>query len=211
MTIRLEKIFAEIEKTEVFADIGCDHGYITKKMLDSKKCERAVITDISEKCLSKAKTVLKDYIEAGKVQSFVCDGFKADFSCDTALIAGMGGEEIIKILKNCKNLPANLILQPMKNTEKVRETAVKSGYKIKKDFIFYDGEKYYNLLVLTVGEDFLTPEEKEFGRTNIMERGEDFIKYVKSEIEKIDGILKTKNVKSFSALKKRRERLKKYV
>ncbi|MBQ4098436.1 MAG: SAM-dependent methyltransferase, partial [Clostridia bacterium] len=38
MNRRLEEIFSVIPKCEVFADIGCDHGLMTKAMLVSGKC-----------------------------------------------------------------------------------------------------------------------------------------------------------------------------
>jgi tRNA (adenine22-N1)-methyltransferase len=57
MTDRLEKIYAKIPFCKVFADIGCDHGYISKAMLDGKKCERVIISDVSENCLEKPSRV----------------------------------------------------------------------------------------------------------------------------------------------------------
>ena len=51
---------------------------------------------------------------AGKVTSVCCDGLeKIPRDCDLVLIAGMGGEEIVTILKN-GFLPRKLLLQPMK-------------------------------------------------------------------------------------------------
>ena len=105
MNYRLERIFSEIPPCKVFADIGCDHGYMTKAMVESGKCERAIVSDVSAKCLEKAQTLLSDYIGSGVVESVVSDGFEKVGACDLALIAGMGGEEITAILNACKNLP----------------------------------------------------------------------------------------------------------
>ena len=63
MTSRLEKIFSVIPKCETFADIGCDHGYLAKAVLDSGKCKSAVISDISQKCLEKAKKYAKEHFK----------------------------------------------------------------------------------------------------------------------------------------------------
>ena len=182
MTERLSKIFSVLPSCKVFADIGCDHGYIAKAMLDSGKCERAIISDISEKCLKKAQTLLAKDIENGIVDSVVSNGFeKVDF-CDLALIAGMGGEEIISIIENAKNLPNKLVLQPMKNAERVRVAVVEKGYKILDDFVFYCGEKYYHLIALEKGNDHLTDDEIYFGRTNLKEKSDDFLRYIGERI-----------------------------
>ena len=54
MTKRLEEIFSVLPSSEIFADIGCDHGYISKQMLDSGKANKVLFADISAKSLKKA-------------------------------------------------------------------------------------------------------------------------------------------------------------
>ena len=44
MTDRLKKIFNLLSDCEVFADIGCDHGYVAKEMLVSGKCKRVIVS-----------------------------------------------------------------------------------------------------------------------------------------------------------------------
>ena len=130
MTARLDELFSLLPPCSKFADVGCDHGYIAQRMLLSGKCGHAVISDISEKCLKKAETLLKGEIEAGRATAVVSDGLeKLPADCDLALIAGMGGEEIVEILKRAPFLPATLCLQPMKNAEKLQEERGKiDGY-----------------------------------------------------------------------------------
>ena len=197
MKNRIDEIFSIIPKSEIFADIGCDHGYIAKKMLDSGKCKKAIVSDISEKCLNKASELLKNETETKRAEAIVSDGFDALPIVDTALIAGMGGEEIIKILLNAKNaqkLPETLILQPMKNAEKLRTTLIPLQYKIEKDYLFYVKDKYYILILVKRGQDSLTEDEIEFGRTNINEPSQDFLRYIKEEIAKFSGFGNGKEV-----------------
>ncbi|MBQ7348695.1 MAG: SAM-dependent methyltransferase, partial [Clostridia bacterium] len=145
MTDRLNKIFDKLIPCEVFADIGCDHGYIAKAMLDSGKCEKAIISDVSAKCLSKAENLLENYLKNGRAESVVSDGFNNLRKCNQALIAGMGGEEIAGIISAAKEqnkLPDRLIIQPMKNCDKARYCAVRAGYRIIYDRVFKSGKKY---------------------------------------------------------------------
>ena len=115
MKKRLEEIFALLPECETFADVGCDHGYVAKQMLESGKCKKVIISDVSKKCLDKAIALLSNEIEEGRAEAVVSDGFEKVKECDLALIAGMGGEEIVGILKRAKTLPLKLVLQPMKN------------------------------------------------------------------------------------------------
>ena len=213
MTDRLKKIFSELGECETFADVGCDHGYIAKAMIASGKAKKVIISDISAKCLKKAEELLADELADGRAESVVSNGFDKVGDCELALVAGMGGEEIVSILSSAKNLPERLVLQPMKNVDKVRCCAVNRGYKIVKDYVFFSSGIYYELLVLQKGEDFLTDDEIEFGRTNILLCSKAFTDMLKEKITKLeeyerkDGI--SESVKF--DISQRKKRLKKYV
>ena len=176
LTDRLEKIFNELTPAKVFADIGCDHGYIARAMLDSGKCDEVVVTDISEKSLSKAVGLLKhDY--DGKFTAVVADGFNGVPKSDEALIAGMGGEEIVKIILGANTLPKRLALQPMKNSDKVRKILVKSGYKLIKDYTFKSDGKFYDYVIAENNgqKEEYSEIEYEYGRGNLKSPSADFI------------------------------------
>ncbi len=213
MTNRLNEIFSVLSSCDVFADIGCDHGYIAKAMLDGEKCNRAIIADVSAKCLEKAVSLLTPYIRAGKATPAVSNGFENVKGCDQALIAGMGGEEIIGIIERALELPERLVLQPMKNADKTRVCAVKAGYRIEKDYCFTDGKKYYDLMVLVKGSDALTQDEIEFGRTNLIERGQAFLSRNALALKKIESLLSDGKVSDGlkAELKIKLDRLKNYV
>lgn len=191
MTKRLERIFSEIPACKSFADVGCDHGFIAEAMLKGGKCNFVTISDISEPSLQKAKKLLYPYVQKGVVTAICTDGLKGvDCTTEAVLIAGMGGEEIIKILLESPFLPPILVLQPMKNVDKVRKELFALGYGIEKDYLFYD-KKYYNLLVCKLGKECENYSEKEFifGRDNLKYRSDDFILYLNREIALMEGCL----------------------
>ncbi|MBQ8426370.1 MAG: SAM-dependent methyltransferase [Clostridia bacterium] len=212
MTERLNTIFNSIPACDVFADIGCDHGYVAKAMLDSGKAQKVIVSDVSAKCLKKAELLLSDYIANGRAESKVSDGFdKIDF-CSVALIAGMGGEEIISILSKARSLPEKLILQPMKNCDKVRYFVVQNGYRIERDFVFKAGGKFYDLMSLTKGKDKLTEEQAEFGKDNLLGHNTDFIEMISYRINKYSEYLKDiPDGEKKEELNAQIEKLKKYV
>ncbi|MBO5327536.1 MAG: SAM-dependent methyltransferase [Clostridia bacterium] len=142
---RINKLCSYLFKCNTFADIGCDHGYCTEYMLKNGLCQKAVISDISAKSLQKAEKLLKNYVESGICTPVCCDGLeKIDKDTDLILIAGMGGEEIIKILKN-SFIPKNFVFQPMKNWEELRRYLIENGAHISVDDVFCD-DKYYFII-----------------------------------------------------------------
>lgn len=213
MTERQKIIFSAIPTCETFADVGCDHGYIAKSMISSGKCKKVIVSDISLKCLDKAKKLLSKEIDNSLAIAVVSDGLKEIPYADTVLIAGMGGQEIISILNCAPFYPEKLVLQPMKNTDLVRRTAVDLGYKIDKDFVFLSSGVFYDLLVLSKGKDQLTEEEIEFGRTNIKERPKDFIEKIKWQIDKIKGYIDGGKLSKtdLSKMQNKIKKLEKYV
>lgn len=213
MTERLKIIFSHLSGCEVFCDIGCDHGYIAKAMLKSDKAKKVIATDISAPSLDKATSLLYPEIQQGKAVTLVSDGFDKVEYCDQALIAGMGGEEIVKIIQKAKALPRKLVLQPMKNCDKVRNCALENGYKFIKDFVFFAGGKYYDLIVLEKGEDKLSQEEIEFGRDNLVEDNLAFTSLIKQRLFKLEKYSKKTDLSNEvrAQMLKEIERLKKYV
>ena len=213
MTERLEIILSQIPNGKVFADIGCDHGYIAKAMLCSGKSEKVIVADISAKCLLKAEKLLENEIAEGRAKSVVSNGFQKVSGADVALIAGMGGEEISSIISSAVELPENLVIQPMKNPDKARTTAVEFGYKIVKDRVFKSAGKFYDLIVLKKGKDMLTQEEIEFGRDNLSGDNPTFKERINQNISKLEKYLSVQNLSQETRLEitARLEKLKKYV
>ncbi|MBE5743381.1 MAG: SAM-dependent methyltransferase [Clostridiales bacterium] len=177
---RLEILFDLVGSGKLFADIGCDHGKISKAVLDSGKFERVIISDISAQSLKKAQKLLESY--GDKVTAIVSDGFDNYLEIpDEAMIAGMGGEEIVKILLNANSLPNSLVLAPQKNNDKVRRTLVLLGYKILTDFTFYERGKFYDVIRAEKGKDFYTEDEYSYGRDNLKYMPDGFIKKLNFE------------------------------
>ena len=213
MTDRLEKIFSIIPECEIFADIGCDHGYMAHAMLTRGKAKKVIIADISEKCLQKAQDLLYPYINNGKAESVVANGFLGVPESDVGLVAGMGGEEICAILTGAKSLPKTLVLQPMKNTDKVRLCVVDLGYKIEKDYVFKSANKFYDIMLVCLGKDTLTEQEIEFGRDNIKHKSQDFLEFINQKIVRLTSILSGQDLSDEDRQKmlKLKEKLEKYV
>ena len=216
---RIDTLCSLLEKTDVFADVGCDHGYCSEYMLKNGLCEKAILSDISKGSLAKAETLLAPYIRAGKAVSVLGDGFfGVESSVGLVLIAGMGGSEIISILSDKKRgfMPKRFVFQPMHDGEKLRRYILENGGYIDRDFTFEDG-KFYEVICggnvkergQVCDECPYTDAEYEFGRGNLQDFPEAFVKRLNKLIANIEKYLKEPNLQEGSRLTliRRKERL----
>ena len=174
---RIETVCSHLPRCAVLADVGCDHGYCTRYAFDNGLCERAYITDVSAPSLKKAARLMQKEIAAGRCIPVCCDGLDGVGELpDCVLIAGMGGEEIVSILARLPTLPASFVLQPMKNSEKVRAFLCGRGAGITADYTFSDG-KWYDLIAgCADGGTKYSAFECRYGRDNLLSPSDAFKK-----------------------------------
>ena len=195
---RIDTLCSLLEKTDTFADVGCDHGYCSEYMLKNELCDFAILSDVSKGSLAKAETLLASYIKEGKAKSVLGDGFfGVDKEVGLVLIAGMGGSEILSILTDEKHgfLPRSFVFQPMLNADKLRRWLLENGGYITRDFTFQDG-KYYDVICgrrLADGEtkQTYTEMEIEFGKENLATLPTAFVERVEKQLRDIEGYLQS--------------------
>lgn len=211
MSKRFNILLSLIPDCRVFADVGCDHGYMSYEMLKNRKCDRVIVSDISAECLKKAETLLQETFP-DKFTAVVSDGFENVGNCDCALIAGMGGDTISDILAAAAGrLPEYLVLQPMKNSQRVRRHLVSLGYEILRDYTFRDGKFYDVILAKKGGNETYTADDYAYGRDNLTEKGEDFIALVNSRIDELKEAKEKASETSRKEIEKRITELEKII
>ena len=116
---RLEKIY-NLVSGNIVADVGCDHGKLSHKLLSTDRCNFVYVSDISKPSLEKAEKLLSKY---NCFEAIHCDGLRGyvDKAVDECVISGMGGEEIIQIIDSSPIDIPSYILSPQKNETKVKE------------------------------------------------------------------------------------------
>ncbi|MCH5156447.1 MAG: SAM-dependent methyltransferase [Clostridiales bacterium] len=187
-SVRLATLVSLIPSCNLLADVGCDHGYVGIEALRLGIAKQVAFADISQPSLLKARSNCPK--EFNDVVSFHCQDGLGSLKVDCAIIAGMGGLEVISILKCAKYLPDRLVLQPMRNQRDVRAYLTANNYDIVTDVKFCDG-KYYDAIVAErcVKPTRLTELELEFGKTNLVHPSKDFINYLQLELNKLNKIL----------------------
>ncbi|MGI6238423.1 MAG: tRNA (adenine(22)-N(1))-methyltransferase [Christensenellales bacterium] len=152
---RLTAIAELCGTSEVFADIGCDHGRLGAYLLHTKGCVRAIFADISEHSLTKARRLVAKMGFLEQSQFVVCDGADAlTEPPDAAAIAGMGGETIAGILLRGREMlrGARIVAQPNVDAPMLRKTMADMGYAIVEERVVRDGGRLYIVIAAEPGE-----------------------------------------------------------
>lgn len=198
LTKRLTLISDLIEE-KIIADVGCDHGKLTRFLFDEGKIDFAYISDISEPSLKKAIDILSPY--QGRFSSICCDGLKgyeSSVQIDECVIAGMGGFEIKKIIENSPISINKYILAPQHDEIELKKYLIENNYKIVFDIIILDKGKFYNIIkcVKCDKKTQISDFNLYFGKDNFTSKLSDLSEFVDKKLEKLLEIRSQQKVKS---------------
>lgn len=157
ITNRLENILNHISG-KTMADIGTDHAYIPISLVKDGLVEKAIACDIKPGPLAIAEQNVKKYGFSEKIELRLGAGLEplAENEVESVVIAGMGGEMIINILKNEKSRTfLELILQPMNYQAELRLWLLENDFTVILEDLSSEGFKVYNLLKVTPKKDTL--------------------------------------------------------
>jgi dinuclear metal center YbgI/SA1388 family protein len=160
---RLETI-ASMVCGDIIVDVGTDHGKLPIYLLENKICKRAVLTDINASPLFTAKKNVSASGLSEKTTFFQTDGL-TDIDLEGVtdiVIAGMGGELIVDILKTALDRikGINLILQPMTKHEILMNFLLFNGFLIKEKITIKTLNKEYKILNTTLVRDMKATVKK---------------------------------------------------
>ena len=156
------------------ADVGTDHAYLPIALCLEGRIRGGVASDINDGPVERAEKNIYGYGLGEKLSVIKTDGLCGieTYAPDDVFILGMGGELIARILSDApwtKNEKINLCLQPMTHAEILREFLTKNGYTVIDEQIVEEGERIYQLMLVTYTgkyEEF-TEAELLLGRINI--------------------------------------------
>lgn len=147
---RLVKIAELIRKGDRVADIGSDHAYLPIFLVKSGISPFAFACDVSDGPLNNARANIE---RSGvfNVEVRKGDGLAAvaPDEADTFVIAGMGGDLIIKILSAAEWIKLDkyeLILQPMTSAEDLRKYLLENGFSIKNERAVTSAGRIYTVI-----------------------------------------------------------------
>ena len=206
---RIRTIGDFISDGEIIADVGADHGLLELYLLARHK--DIFITAIENK--SGPFAILDKNLRGfNNVRLSLSDGLDdIDPSTTTIVIAGMGGLNIKKILeKNQKKLNSvqKIILDAHRDIDVARKTVTNYGFKINKEIIVYEDEKFYVINEFLKDNKAIkySNDEIEFGykiyrdilwpkyRDHLIKRNEETLQKIENNSKNQNKILKLKKL-----------------
>ncbi len=148
---RLKRIAESIEGYDTIADIGTDHAYLPIYLVKMKKIKRAIASDINDGPVKIAKNRTKQYRVADYIEVRKGNGLDILLpgEADVIIIAGMGGILISDILEHGLEVVRSaefFVLQPMRDSERVRKWLLKNSFEIFDEDLIKDDGKIYEII-----------------------------------------------------------------
>lgn len=199
LSYRLETVASFVDKGSIAADVGTDHGYIPICLVERGICPAAIGMDVREGPLLRAREHIREHGLESVIQTRLGDGLaRLELGeADTVVIAGMGGELIIRILEGGKRLWDSVeswILSPQSELEKVRLFLWENGFETFREAMVEEDGKYYTVMkcrrAAADGSPAAapTPAQLKYGRI-LLEKGDPVLKaYLEKEIGQLEAI-----------------------
>lgn len=158
ISLRLKEIANMVDKCESVVDVGTDHAYIPIYLIKNNICKSAIAADINKGPLDRAKNNINSHNLQNKIQCRLGPGLTKVYPTEVnaAIIAGMGGHLIKDILEESKEVFKSLdflVLQPVQNPEALREHIYIMGYKILKESLIFEDNRFYQIIKIKYDEN----------------------------------------------------------
>lgn len=179
----------------VVTDIGTDHGYVPIYLVENNICPSAIAMDVNQGPILRAESHILDAGLEDKIQIRLSNGFEniKPGEADCAVIAGMGGELMVKILENGRAVVDKLkemVLSPHSEIFLVRQCVHEMGLLIADEKMVFDEGKYYTIIKVKSGnEEKYSEIENKYGRILIEKKDPVFVEYINREKSKIENII----------------------
>jgi len=182
---RLETVASLVEDNRGVIDIGCDHALLSIFIALNKNPRKVIASDNKEGPLLHAKKNVEKYKVIDKVEIKLGDGVDPiESSIDTIIISGMGGMNIVGILKyktaSFKNVDT-IILSPNTDSDFVRREICKLGFYIEEEKLVKDNKIIYPVIRFKRGRKKYKKIEYILGPILVQRKEELFIEYLNNQ------------------------------
>ena len=199
---RIESIYSFIDKNDKVVDVGCDQAKLG--IMLAKSNIKSIASDISINVISRAKEDINKLGYSDYIDLRVSDGLSniKEGEADTVVLSGMGTHTILEILSNTK-LRFKKVITISNNYHDILRTKMNDlNYKIDRELIIKENNKYYNLILFKEGNNDLTRKEILLGKNHIDDNlYNDYLNYLKNKYLNIKEQSKDRNDKINEVLK----------
>ncbi|MFJ7883049.1 tRNA (adenine(22)-N(1))-methyltransferase [Pseudomonas sp. NPDC096917] len=177
LSMRLERVAAQVPAGARLADIGSDHGYLPVALMRRGAITGAVAGEVALTPFRAAQRTVHENDLEQQITVRLASGLAAIEPGDeiTAIsICGMGGETIRDILDSGKTYlrgEERLILQPNGGEQPLRQWLMQHNYRILFEDTVQENRFYYEIIVAAHAEPVkYSPEELYFGPLQMQAR-----------------------------------------
>lgn len=192
---RLELVASFVPQGTILLDVGSDHAYLPIELVERGKIESAIAGEVVEGPYQSAIKNVEAHGLKEKIQVRLANGLAAFEEADQVsviTIAGMGGRLIARILEEGLDNLANverLILQPNNREDDLRIWLQENGFQIVAESILEEAGKFYEILVVEVGQMKLSASDVRFGPFLSKELNPVFVQKWQKEAVKLEFAL----------------------
>lgn len=195
---RLETIASMVPKTTqegAVADVGTDHGFIPIWLVEHGIAARAIAMDVRKGPLARAREHICEHHLEEKIETRLSDGLEqlAAGDAETVVIAGMGGELILRILTegdHVRDSVAHWICSPQSELSAFRHGIERLGLAIKDETMLFEDGKYYTVMHLETGTMHYAHEyEYRYGALLIQRKSPVLSEFLKKEMQQYREII----------------------
>ena len=193
---RIETIYSLIDKNDRVVDVGCDQAKLG--ILLAKRNQKSIASDISPKVIERASLDIRKLGLDNLIDLRVSNGLQniKEAEADTLVLSGMGTHTILEILNNTK-LKFNKIITISNNYHDIlRDKMNELNYKVDKELIIKENNKYYNLILFTGGTKKYSQKEILLGLNQVdSKQYNEYLNHLLKKYKTIKESSKDKNIK----------------
>lgn len=193
---RIEAIYSFIDLKDRVVDVGCDQAKLG--ILLAKRNQKSIASDISPKVIERASLDIRKLGLDNLIDVRVSNGLQniKKNEADTLVLSGMGTHTILEILNNTK-LKFNKIITISNNYHDIlRDKMNELNYKVDKELIIKENNKYYNLILFTEGTKEYSQKELLLGLNQVdSKQYNEYLNHLLKKYKTIKESSKDKNIK----------------
>lgn len=193
---RIEAIYSFIDLKDRVVDVGCDQAKLG--ILLAKRNQKSIASDISPKVIERASLDIRKLGLDNLIDLRVSNGLQniKKNEADTLVLSGMGTHTILEILNSTK-LRFNKIITISNNYHDIlRNKMNELNYKVDKELIIKENNKYYNLILFIEGTKEYSQKELLLGLNQVdSKQYNEYLNHLLKKYKTIKESSKDKNIK----------------
>lgn len=146
----------DLSRGMTVADIGCDHGFVSIRLVQDGKAAKVLAMDVRKGPLDRARQHIQEWNLEDRIEVRLSDGLEKlePEEADGVVIAGMGGDLMLRILEKGAHVRGSVlwwVLSPQSELADFRHGLEILGLRICEERMLKEDGKYYTVMLVRPG------------------------------------------------------------